>query len=424
MADSADLARTLLDLHRGKVTGVLTVHGPGVRTVVYFKEGQAVWAGEGAVDRTLGRMLLRDGVMDAEQYGAVIERMSEALAAGKELRFGEVAVELGYLKKEQVDEALREQVRRKITDCLSCEDADIEVRESAAEVAAVPQHKLSIEALVLHGIRLHWDDARTGPLVAALAKEKPRLRADAAALATRFGLAVADMALLASIDGQRTTRALVDGSPLGADSAARLFAALVVLDAVSFPSTTHGAVVGRPSVPPPPPAAPPAPVRPVASPPKPAPAKPAPAPPAPAGAPVRLSQLPPDVRKARLEAEQQFQAGRRQFDAGKTYPAARILRRAAGLYPEAAEYALWAEWAEYKTLREAAEQAAKRAGLREAAIAALRQDKMLAMGHYVLGFVLAADNDRETALRFLRRAAELEPLNREFRSELERVSRR
>jgi len=440
MADAADLARALLDLHRARRTAVLTVQGPGVRTVVYFREGAAVWAGEGAVDRTLGRMLLRDGLLDPEQYGAVIERMSTALAAGKELRFGEVAVEMGFLDRAQVGEALREQVRRKIMDCLACEDADIEIRESAEEVAAVPQHKLSIEALVTRGIRVHWDDARTGPLVAALADEKPRLRSEASVLAERLGLGLADMPLLASIDGSRTTRALVEGASLGADEAGRLFAALVMVDAVSFPSTTtHRAVVGRPSALPPAPA-PPAPARPVAPPrpaasPKPAaaPASPkpqaAPAAPAPAAPaadvapePVRLSQLPPDVRKVRLEAEQQFQAGRMQLAAGKTFPAARILRRAAVLYPEAAEYSLWAEWAEYKTLRQVGEQAGKRVTLKEAAIAALRQDKQLAMGHYLLGLTLALEGDRATALRFLRRAVELEPANREFKQELQAVT--
>lgn len=454
MADAADLARTMLDLHRARATAVLTVQGPGMRTVVYFREGAAVWAGEGAVDRTLGRMLLRDGVLDAEQYGTIIERMSAALAAGKELRFGEVAVELGYLDRAQVAEALREQVRRKITDCLACEDADIEIRESAEEVAAVPQHVLSITALVTAGIRLHWDDARTGPLVDAVADEKPRLRGDASVLGERLGLGLADMSLLASMDGARKTRALVEGSPLGADAAARLFAALVFLDAVSFPSTTHKAVVGRPSrpPPPPPPVRPVPPPRPVAAVPPPAPkaapapqaapapkppaarpaapAKPAAPPPPPAAVaataaeaePVRFSQLPPDVRRARLEAEQQYQAGRFQLNAGKTFPAARILRRAAALYPDAAEYVLWAEWAEYKTLRQIGEQAAKRVSLKDAAIAALRQDKQLAMGHYVLGLTLALEGDRNTALRFLRRAVELEPANREFKQELSAVA--
>ncbi len=441
MADAADLARALLDLHRARQTAVLTIQGPGIRTVVYFREGAAVWAGEGAVDRTLGRMLLRDGLLDPDQYGAVIERMSTALTAGKELRFGEVAVELGFLDRAQVGEALREQVRRKIMDCLACEDGDIEIRESAEEVAAVPQHKLSIEALVTQGIRLHWDDARTGPLVAALADEKPRLRSEASVLAERLGLGLADMPLLASIDGSRTTRTLVERSSLGADAAGRLFAALVMVDAVSFPSTTpHRPVVGRASALPPAPA-PPAPARPVA-PPRPAAAPPksaaAPASPKPpaapaaaapaappadvAAAPVRLSQLPPDVRKVRLEAEQQFQAGRMQLAAGKTFPAARILRRAAVLYPEAAEYSLWAEWAEYKTLRQVGEQAGKRVTLKEAAIAALRQDKQLAMGHYLLGLALALEGDRATALRFLRRAVELEPTNREFKQELQAVT--
>jgi hypothetical protein len=444
MADAADLARALLDLHRARTTAVLTVQGPGVRTLVYFREGAAVWAGEGPVDRTLGRMLLRDGVLDPDQYGSVIERMSTAAAAGKGLRFGEVAVEMGYLDRAQVAEALREQVRRRIMDCLACEDADIEIRESAEEVAAVPQHVLSIAALVTAGIRLHWDDARTGPLVAALADERPMLRGEAITLAERLGLGLADMSLLASMDGVRTTRALVDGSPLGVDPAARLFAALVLLDAVTFPWTKHGAVVGRPSVlPPPPPARPAAPARPVASRPAASPASPraSPAPKPPAGtpavteapapppasvfeaaAPVPVSQLPLDLRRVRLEAEQQFQTGRFQLLAGKTFPAARILRRAATLYPDAAEYALWADWAEYKTLREIAEQAAKRVSLKEAAIAAIRQDKQLAMGHYVLGLTLAMEGDRKTALRFLRRAVELEPANREFTQELQAVS--
>jgi hypothetical protein len=114
MASSAGnalpLTKAVLDLGGERRTGVLDVTADGARTRIYFEDGKPLFAEDGAAGEPFGRLLVGQGLISADQLGRVIEEMTRAATGDDPLRFGDAAVRLGVLTREQLERALAEQV--------------------------------------------------------------------------------------------------------------------------------------------------------------------------------------------------------------------------------------------------------------------------------------------------------------------------
>jgi hypothetical protein len=149
-------------------SGVLEVHGDGVCTRILLRAGVPVFAEGGALRETLGRMLLRRGALTEAEYIGVIERMTERLIENEATRMGEVLVELGLLTPQDDFDALSVQVLEKVISCFRVPHFE----HHFEPLDALPEDVLSygcppVEALVLAGIREHFDAVRIEPLFAA-----------------------------------------------------------------------------------------------------------------------------------------------------------------------------------------------------------------------------------------------------------------
>jgi hypothetical protein len=133
-------------------------------------------------------------------------------------------------------------------------------------------------------------------------------------------------------------------------------------------------------------------------------------------APAPTPSRPPTTdRQDRLRAEQQFQAGKRHF-AAKDYHAAELaFTEASRLFPEAFEYLLYAEWARFQTLTRPADKLLKRKDLRSLAVRVIRQNRSMAIAHYVLGQLALMDGDQAGALTAFRLACRFDPAEAEYR---------
>jgi hypothetical protein len=69
--EAGRLIRALLALRAARRTGVLDVRGEGIQTFVYLSEGVVVFAEEGTGGETLGRLLVRQGVLTQDQCNTV-----------------------------------------------------------------------------------------------------------------------------------------------------------------------------------------------------------------------------------------------------------------------------------------------------------------------------------------------------------------
>jgi len=210
-------------------SGALEVHGGGVCTRILLREGVPVFAEGGALRETLGRMLLRRGALTEAEYLEVIERMTERLIENEATRMGEVLVELGLLTPQDVFDALSIQVLEKIISCFRWRHFE----HHFEPLDVLPEDVLAygcppVEALVLAGIREHFDAERIEPLFAAHAATRARLLRGSEETALRFHATSAEQRLLRELTGEHTLAEVRDHSLLDASHAAQVLAALLV----------------------------------------------------------------------------------------------------------------------------------------------------------------------------------------------------
>lgn len=103
---------------RARASGILEVRREGVTTLLYLDEGEPVFAESSALAETLGRVLLLEGKLTEAQYAEVVRRMTESIVEAEPMRFGEVAVALGFVHPVTIQEALSSQVRRRLLACV------------------------------------------------------------------------------------------------------------------------------------------------------------------------------------------------------------------------------------------------------------------------------------------------------------------
>ncbi len=104
------------DLARRSVTGRLDVVGGLTKRSIYFEDGLIVQASSQVESETLGRILVERGDIDEAQLGEALR------TARNELRqLGDVLVEMKATSAARIFDALQQQVRRRIFNCLRLE---------------------------------------------------------------------------------------------------------------------------------------------------------------------------------------------------------------------------------------------------------------------------------------------------------------
>ncbi len=402
-------------------TGVLEVRAAGVRTDVTLRRGSPVFAEGGQLRQTLGRLLLRRGEISEQDYVRVIDRMTEQLIRNETVRMGEVLVELGILSPAEVYEALECQIREKIVDCFQWPELECSFRplDDAPEDLS-PFRVPPVAALVLEGVKTHFDAERLRPLLDGDAARFPALADDWRELARLCGLSPGEQKLVRGISGERTLAELRRESALDPLHADQVLAALLLAGKLE-----RRAERARPATAPRP--------RPeVAAPRQPEPARAAPAPPGAAESakaaerarrnlealrrgPARAAKpaAPPDAKQARLEAEQAFRRGERMLEQNLLGAALRELTRAAKLQGEQPEYALALAWAEYLAAKGEEQKGRAKAQARGAAKTLLGQDRGSARAHTILGRFLYEEGELDAAERHFRVATQGAPNDRE-----------
>jgi hypothetical protein len=464
----------LLEIRRNEHNGVLEIEAEGVCTVVYVARGVPVFAEEGTLGETLGRLLLRERVLTQEQYARIIDRMTASVMGAEQMRFGEVALALGFLTAEQVNEALAKQVRRKIVRCIEAHGSACTFREGADQLEGIARYPCLIEALILRTVCATFDEARVARTLEGTASRYPHLLESSEQLSRRFKMDPAETAFVEEIDGSRTALQLIYTTALGGLHASQVLAVLALAGALTFreravseAAPIDSSAVAAPSQsqigPEPASAGTPAAVLARQSPqPEPPPssellpgsmrgdALPAPSerskrpsdaarlaarhrlarrlarhadrgPPASrpgAAAPSQAEKRapprspPPVAKQARLLAEQRFQSGKLHVRHERWQLAVQELREAMRLYPGALEYQLYAEWARFRTLSDGAEIELARDRLAQLVGRALRQDRQMAIAHHVAGQIKLMHGDEAGALRSFHVAVKLDPNDR------------
>ena len=453
MSISADLIVSMLALCRERRTGVVTIQSDAVRTFVYLRDGVVVFAEEGTHGESLGRLLVRQQILTPARYVEIIGKMTDAFVLNEQLRFGEVAVELGYLTEPQVEKALRDQIRWKIVRAFQRPGATWVFEDSEARVLDAGHFPTPLESLVFEVARWVDDDEKRELGLARLMDKRLGVVPEAVArLEASFGFSASELAFAALVDGTRTVRQLlVMDNPEAVDTHALLTAMIVCRVATAIVEAPVP-VVARPPTP-----APPVVPRPIAAAPQPAPvaaqpasvaAKPAPQPAAVAAQPakpgVRLPvtrtsrilealsaqrvkvepmRTPRSDHEAKLLAERVFQKGLEHMKAGRFQAASDDLHEAVQLSPSSFEYRLYEKWCALRCRGEPPH-GVDLAELRRLSTSALSSDPNFAFAYCVAGEIALGEGLDKQAFRMLKRAEKLDPALLEVQRLLRVLARR
>jgi tetratricopeptide (TPR) repeat protein len=423
------LITAMLSIQRERRSGIFHVGGDTARTHLYFDAGKLVFAEQGSLGDTLGRLLVRTGKLTGAQYVTALRSMTQRLIDNEQLRFGEVVVELGFLTSDQVLEALAEQVLEKVIHCLMLERPESSFEERQDPVALRARFPTPVEPAVLAATK-RLSQGRLDRILEPARDRCPRIVEDAVAIANRFRLNGPEQRFVARLDASQTTLDLVAGGGLdparSAVLAALLQAGCVELlepksrswTAAPAVEVAKGAVHDAPvEKPDPPPREPPA-------------VGPSPADRVRAeialkrfadrhatklqtvsvATPLRAIQAPLDPRAARLHAEDAFQSGRSHLRDDMPDRALPYLRRAVDLCPEATEFQLCLRWGAWITLdREARERDTAQREMLRLATQLVEEQPEVGFSYYVLGQLARSKGDDEQATKLFRRALAFDP---------------
>ena len=401
------LVLELVGLRRSRRSGRVEVRTGELTTTLVIAGGEVVGVNASRPGEPLGRILTRKGLLTQEQYIDVLERMSSALALGEKIRFGEIAVELGYVDQRAVRECLTEQQRLLAARVFQSASPTWSFEEDVATPAAGREGTMQIEALFLDAVR--WaDDARKGALGLDASRAAPlSARWELDEIEARFDLTHEEAEFVSKALAEDKTVAELLEDRSGAESV-DIHAILTALLA-----TGAAAPAAQPKVT----------------------SKPSARPPGGRKVPPPLPEWTIDAERARsalakivlakisvppvatessrsveqqLRSEQAFLRGKELLRSARTAAALTEFERALELKPDSAEYKLFVMWTRESENTEGLTPAA-RAELELLANAALRENSKLAFGYFVLGEVLRDQGSLEDGRRHLRHALRLEP---------------
>lgn len=396
-----ELLEELVRLRKSGDSTTVEVKHDDRTTTLGVVDGQVVSARSAEAAEPIGRILLRKRLLTQERYLEVLERIAEAHAINKNVRLGEVAVELGFVTEDDVRICLAEQLRSVLARIFSSEKPSWSKRTLEADRDASRDMAMSAEAAFLDAVR--WlDDSRKDALglrlarPLALAPVWPLEEIDEVFDLTPDEAEFARLAMA----GDKTVEKLLDGkAPDGVDTYA-VITALVAAGAAE--TRAPGAALRHKS-----------PMR--RGPPS-----------LPAWAKVdatrardvleqmkmgSVAELKPTATPAgdpSVLADQAFFRGKDLLRKGRVKEAADAFEEARDLERNSPEYQLFFRWTKH-AVTGGKMSAALRGELERAARAALRQNPKTALAHFVLGEIMREAGDAEGARRLLRQALRIEP---------------
>jgi len=399
------LARVLFGAQRSRRSGVLTVDEGSITTRIHLLEGGVVYVDRGPLAETLGRLLMRQGTIDREEYLVILERMSAPSGRDEILRFGDVAIQLGMLTSNELHEALSLQVEQKLERCLQLDEGfwhfDAHREPSRSRFPVKLEHALRA------ALRDDPQAFRWAGLLVARRRLHIELVEPADTIAARFEITPAELRFLHASAGRPVADALasrqLEPTEAGVLLVALLFAGVLRLgehdsgrlrrsEVEALRTAAHAHQRER-------------------SPGPTAQEREAQA----REAAKRLAEEmerrghAPTERGPRLEAERAFEDGRKLLASNAIGRALATFERASALMPEASEYRLYACWCRFADEKDPVHRSVYEQDLRACALDALNVNRRLGFAHYVHGRLFLAEDDLEAAERALRFASKLDP---------------
>ena len=213
--------RLLQRLYARRATGsLLLLHG-GTKKIVSFVEGYPVAVRSNLLNECLGQILLGQKMITGQALAESVKRMQK-----EKRRQGEILVEMGALSPYNLTRALVEQSEAKLFEIFSWRDGQFMFKQGDAP----PKETIRLEhppaALVLEGIRRHYDSARQVAVLDGYAGRYVALNPDPLLRMQEMTSDPTEMGFIRTITGDERIEDLLNRAEIARDKAALLLVAL------------------------------------------------------------------------------------------------------------------------------------------------------------------------------------------------------
>ena len=252
-------ARLLQRLFAGRKTGSLLLMRDTTKKIVFFAAGYPVSVRSNVLGECLGQILLQERLISNEALQDSLRRMK-----AEKRHQGEILVEMGVLSPYNLSRALVEQAEAKLFEIFAWPDGQYMFKEGDAPPTEAPglgpalRLDRSPAALILEGVRRHYDQARQQAVLDAYAGRYVVLNPDPVLRLQEVTSEPPEQQFVHDIDGRTRVETVIASAPIPRDSARLLLVALSQAGMIE-PSDEPARPATAPAAAPPstPPAAPP-----------------------------------------------------------------------------------------------------------------------------------------------------------------------
>src|SRR4051794_25586468 len=155
------LARVLQRLYASRSSGSLLLLRDNVKKIVLFSDGYPFSVRSNLLGECLGQILVEKKLISGEVLSASVVRMQR-----EKRQQGQILIEMGALSPYNLQRALIDQVEAKLLEVFAWTDGKFMFKASEEMPAGTTRLERPPAALILDGIRRHYDEARQESVLA------------------------------------------------------------------------------------------------------------------------------------------------------------------------------------------------------------------------------------------------------------------
>ena len=234
--ESAFYPSLLIDIYLKKRSGVLSITS-STNLIIYFINGNPVFAEGGDIETAIGRILLNSGKIDEETYEKAVD-----IASKNKQKFGQILFEMGITSPHELNSFLEFQMQEKILKGFYYIKGRYEFKSGDEFADRIVLYHVDLSKVIYEGVKRYIDvngleDANPVIII------DPKLRGDINGL----GLKPKELRFVQLLKDRATVREVLEGSRLERPEALKLlyFLSLFRLLKISGMSTDD---IGRASI--------------------------------------------------------------------------------------------------------------------------------------------------------------------------------
>ena len=214
-------ARLLQRLFAQRATGSLLMMKEDTKKIVSFSEGYPVSVKSNVLSECLGQILLQQRLISHEALQESVRRMK-----AEKRHQGELLVEMGVLSPYNLSRALMEQVEAKLFNIFAWPDGQFMFKEGEPPPAEALRLDRSPAAIILEGIRRHYDAARQSAVLIPYAGKYVKLNPDPMMRLQALTSDPTEQEFVRGIDGRTRLETVVSSARISKEQARLLLVAL------------------------------------------------------------------------------------------------------------------------------------------------------------------------------------------------------